>query len=413
MLPRMRCLTVALSTLLVCLPAGCPPTAPAPSAPAVTAGVIDTSGTASVSTADVGQSVRLDATVDASVGAAVSYSWIQTAGPGVPIGGADTASAVFDSPSLESDQTLVFRVTTRNAAGDVGHAELSVLVLADPRFGGTVGGDGDDLVARAGVDQTVDSRATVVLDGSASTGVNLSYEWRLASGELQPEIQSPNSVRASFEAPLNFTVTSIRLVFELTVRDVGGRVARDRIIITVRPELGDGTVGSGKTIVRIKTTMGTIDIELDPENAPITVENFLQYVDDGFYEGTIFHRVIADFVVQGGGLLPDMSEKPTRDPITNESDKTPPNTRGTVAMARTTDPDSATSQFYFNVADNPDLDATSGANGYAVFGRVTAGMDVVDAIAAVKTTNRGLPPTPDVPLEDIFINSVVRISAEP
>jgi peptidyl-prolyl cis-trans isomerase A (cyclophilin A) len=163
--------------------------------------------------------------------------------------------------------------------------------------------------------------------------------------------------------------------------------------------------------VRVTTTLGDFVIELYPEDAPTTVDNFLEYVDDGFYDGTVFHRVIADFVVQGGGLTPDLIEKETRPPIMNESFNGLTNTRASVAMARTGDPDSATVQFFVNLKDNLDLDATSTVPGYAVFGRVIEGMDVVDSIAAVPTEQReGLA---DVPVEDVVIENIQRTDLPP
>lgn len=159
--------------------------------------------------------------------------------------------------------------------------------------------------------------------------------------------------------------------------------------------------------VRVSTSMGDFTIELAPDAAPLTVANFLEYVDDDFYDGTIFHRVIADFVIQGGGFTPDLTEKETRPSIINESLGGVPNLRTTVAMARTDDPDSAAAQFYVNIVDNPDLDATSQRAGYTVFGRVVEGMDVVDAIAAVETGERG--GFMGVPVDDVVINSIERM----
>ena len=156
--------------------------------------------------------------------------------------------------------------------------------------------------------------------------------------------------------------------------------------------------------VRVETSQGGFVIQLDPEGAPVTVANFLQYVDDGFYEGTIFHRVIPDFVVQGGGLAPDLAQKETRPPIANEASNGLSNVRGTVAMARTDDPNSATAQFFVNVIDNLDLDADEDTAGYAVFGRVVEGMDVVDSIAAQPTEERD--GFTDVPVEDVVIERI-------
>ena len=140
--------------------------------------------------------------------------------------------------------------------------------------------------------------------------------------------------------------------------------------------------------VRLETTLGVIELELDAERAPLSSENFLGYVRDGFYDGTIFHRVIPTFMIQGGGLTPDMQQKPTRAPIRNEAGNGLRNDRGTVAMARTSVVDSATAQFFINVVDNGFLNhraPTPREFGYAVFGRVTAGMEVVDAIRDVPT----------------------------
>ena len=163
--------------------------------------------------------------------------------------------------------------------------------------------------------------------------------------------------------------------------------------------------------VELETTQGAIVLELAPRLAPRTVENFLQYVQDGFYDGTVFHRVIQGFMIQGGGLAETMERKPTRPPIPNEADNGLKNQRGSIAMARTGDPHSATAQFFINTADNPSLDFRAQSVqgwGYCVFGRVVQGMGVVDAIEAVETGRRG--GRRDVPLEPVVIRraSVVR-----
>lgn len=161
------------------------------------------------------------------------------------------------------------------------------------------------------------------------------------------------------------------------------------------------------TKVALETSKGTIEIELDSAKAPISVENFLRYVNDGFYDGTIFHRVIPNFMVQGGGFLKDMVQKATHDAVKNEADNGLSNLRGTIAMARTPDPDSATAQFFINHKDNGFLDYTAPTAqgwGYCVFGKVTQGMDIVDAIASVSTgTHAG---HADVPTEAITIDKV-------
>jgi peptidyl-prolyl cis-trans isomerase A (cyclophilin A) len=149
------------------------------------------------------------------------------------------------------------------------------------------------------------------------------------------------------------------------------------------------------------TALGTITIALDPERAPISVRNFLKYVRSGHYDGTVFHRVIPGFMIQGGGFTPELEEKPTDGSIRNEAKNGLRNSRGTVAMARTNDPDSADAQFFINLRDNHRLDYGIGGAGYAVFGQVIEGMDVVDRIAAVPTTSRG--PHENVPQVGVVI----------
>ena len=162
-------------------------------------------------------------------------------------------------------------------------------------------------------------------------------------------------------------------------------------------------------VVVIETSLGDITVELDRARAPVTVENFLAYARAGFYDGTIFHRVIKGFMIQGGGLTPDMQRKPTKPPIENEAGNGLSNTRGTIAMARTADPHSATSQFFINTADNVRLDrGRESTGGYAVFGRVTAGMDVVDKIESVPTTDRA--GHQNVPVEPVVIKRVRIVS---
>lgn len=162
--------------------------------------------------------------------------------------------------------------------------------------------------------------------------------------------------------------------------------------------------------VILETSKGKIVLELYPEKAPETVKNFLNYVDEKFYDGTIFHRVIPKFMIQGGGFTSDMQRKPTGAPIKNEADKGLKNDRGTIAMARTGDPHSATAQFFINTVNNDFLNHKSKTPqgwGYAAFGKVVAGMDTVDAISAVKTTTRG--PYQDVPVEPVVIKSATRL----
>lgn len=179
------------------------------------------------------------------------------------------------------------------------------------------------------------------------------------------------------------------------------------IIITLLMVSGISVLAAQNPVVVVKTSMGEIEIELFRESAPQTVANFLKYAGSGFYNGTIFHRVIGNFMIQGGGMTPDMREKQTFPPVYNEAANGLSNKRGTIAMARRPDPHSATSQFFINVADNNFLDYKSPAAtdfGYCVFGRVVKGMDVVDKIRSVPTGNRmGFQ---NVPLKDVFIQSI-------
>ena len=158
--------------------------------------------------------------------------------------------------------------------------------------------------------------------------------------------------------------------------------------------------------VVIKTSEGDITVQLHADKSPLTVANFMAYVDSGFYRDTIFHRVIPEFMIQGGGFTADMKEKATREPVVNESNNGLHNTRGTLAMARTNDPDSATAQFFINQRSNLRLDGTGGQAGYAVFGEVIQGMDIVDFIATAPTGRVGA--MGDVPTKAIVIKDIIR-----
>ncbi|HUT30171.1 MAG TPA: peptidylprolyl isomerase [Sedimentisphaerales bacterium] len=174
---------------------------------------------------------------------------------------------------------------------------------------------------------------------------------------------------------------------------------------------GCSTVDTNSKRVKLETTVGDIVIELNEEAAPITAGNFLRYVGEGFYDGTVFHRVIPGFMIQGGGFTADMVRKPTHSPIPNEAAKGLKNDRGTIAMARMDNPDSATSQFFINHKNNDALNYQGPVKpGYAVFGNVVKGMDVVDKIAAVKTTRKG--PYSDVPVEPVVIKSATVVAGK-
>ena len=165
------------------------------------------------------------------------------------------------------------------------------------------------------------------------------------------------------------------------------------------------TVNDSENTVILLTNKGNIKLKLYPEKAPITVKNFLSYIDSGFYNNTIFHRIIPGFVIQGGGFSKEMDRKKTVAPIKNEADNGLKNLRGTLSMARTNIVNSATSQFFINLKDNDSLDHGSRDFGYAVFAEVIEGMDIVDKIASVQTTNR---PMPNIPVEQVVIESVKR-----
>ena len=190
------------------------------------------------------------------------------------------------------------------------------------------------------------------------------------------------------------------LVFTLTVASLGGAMSAGAQGATAKGE---------KPVVTLTTSLGVIELELDAEKAPITVKNFLEYVDAGFFDGTVFHRVIPGFMIQGGGFDTNFVQKPTRAEIKNEAHNGLVNARGTVAMARTNVVDSATAQFFINLKANDFLNHSSPdprGYGYAVFGRVSSGMDVVDKIAAVPTGSKG--GHQDVPKTNVVIESAKR-----
>jgi peptidyl-prolyl cis-trans isomerase A (cyclophilin A) len=197
------------------------------------------------------------------------------------------------------------------------------------------------------------------------------------------------------------------VVFYMVTYCIAGVVAF--LLVAVGPALGDVTASKKREEnpkVVFSTTLGRLTIELYPEKAPVTVKNFLAYVDAGFYDETIFHRVVPGFVIQGGGFSQKMEKKSTRPPIKNEADNGLKNKRGTLSMARTRDVNSATSQFFINLKNNKVLDQGVRDFGYAVFGKVIQGMHVVDKIASVPTTSLGM--FQGVPVEAVVIKSARR-----
>ncbi|WP_410174832.1 peptidylprolyl isomerase [Marinicella marina] len=190
----------------------------------------------------------------------------------------------------------------------------------------------------------------------------------------------------------------------------------NKSIISLLLILLTSTVTAENTLVKMQTSEGDVYLELYNDKAPLSVANFLSYVKEGYYDGTIFHRVISTFMIQGGGFTEELERKPTKDPIKNEANNGLKNLRGTIAMARLPDPHSATSQFFINVQDNAALNFTGEQNtntwGYAVFGKVLRGMDVVDEIRFTPTAGK-MPFRKDVPIKNIVIQSITVIDALP
>jgi cyclophilin family peptidyl-prolyl cis-trans isomerase len=322
---------------------------------------------------------------------------------------ADQAAAQIVAPSLQTAQTLTFAVTVRDSAGVVGQASVSIQIALDPNYlaydpntnpSVTPGATGP--TANAGPDERAVGGTSYTLDGSESRGGGLTYLWRQVLGRTVT-LSDASSVSPSFTVPDFIADGDNLLRFELAVTDRNNRTVTDRVDITIgNPDLSDRQV-------RIETNYGTFTVELNPELAPITTANFLQYVDDGFYDSTIFHRVIAGFVVQGGGFNVGLTAKETRGPIANESSNGLQNDRGTIAMARTDDPNSATSQWFVNLVDNDFLNRSDTNAGYCVFGRVIDGMSVLDQIATVETGS--VSGFEDVPLTDVILRTARRVSS--
>lgn len=282
-------------------------------------------------------------------------------------------------------------------SNDVGQITLSVEAP-------TTASKGETAALKARIEEDVDA-------------ANLAYRWFQTYGRLV-EILNADGPQASFVAPSLPSEQTLRFRVDVSTPDGTVYGAAVEVTVAADPDYGldesieeESEEENPYPRVRLVTSMGEIVLELDRINAPLTVNNFLRYVNDGFYDGTIFHRVIAEFVIQGGGFEPGLERKETRSPIRNESDNGLKNDRGTVAMARTNDLHSATSQFYINLIDNDSLNASSGADGYTVFGQVVQGMDVVDEIGNVETESQQSPTGDkmnDVPIEDVVLRRAER-----
>ncbi len=329
-------------------------------------------------TVNPGQEVTLDGSgsSDPDLEDALAYSWAQIDGAEVTLSSATVAQPKFTAP--ESPTVLTFELTVTDSQGASDVDTVTITVTEAPNAPPS---------AHAGEDRNVVAGLAVTLDGLASSdpeGDPLSFSWEQTDG-VDVELSDPDSPQPTFTVPEGAEVLS----FMLTVDD--GREGVDTASVTL-------TVLS-EPRVRLSTSMGDVLVEILLDETPITSVNFLQYVEDGFYNGTIFHRIVPDFVVQGGGFLPGMvAQEDVRDPILNEFDPERSNVRGTVAMAKVgNDPDSATSQFFFNLADNSEnLDNQNG--GFTVFARVLEGMDVVDAMAEVELDG-------ETPLEDVLLTT--------
>jgi|GEM_PF-393835 len=284
-------------------------------------------------------------------------------------------------------------------------------------------GTGDEtMTLRTTAPETAVQGETVTLNVRLPDGVDatqLLIRWRQTLGRAV-EITNSDSLNASFIAPsLSLNQT---LHFRVDVQTASGAVFSETVTIKIEedPDYKSPSSGSDdetQPVVRILTSKGTITVKLYTNEAPLTVNNFLRYVDDGFYEDVIFHRVIADFMIQGGGYDTELVKKETRPSILDESEDGRSNIRGTISMAHQADPDTGMSQFFINVKnnthldyDNPSTSEPDDGNKHTVFGEVTDGMDVVDEISEVETESRG--GMSDVPVENVVIRRIERIATE-
>ncbi len=313
---------------------------------------------------------------------------------GKVVAGMDVVDTIgsFETESVESaeGQTLSRYPTPPVLIGQIVAGEED-LPPAEPPVEGFEADAGDDRVVAAGLDITLDGGGS----SAGEAGGALSFAWEQIAGPTV-ELSDPSSEQPSFTVPDG----AESLSFRLTVTNDLGTTATDEVVFPVAQD----------PHVRMQTSEGDILFDVFEEETPITATNFLQYIVDDYYDGTIFHRVPENFVIQGGGFLPGLvRQEPLRDPIVNEFSEDRPNLRGTIAMAKTSDPDSATSQFFFNTKDNPDLDNTSNSGGFTVFGNIEDGLDVMDAIQAVETETVSTEEQTfqDVPVEDVVVLDVV------
>lgn len=263
----------------------------------------------------------------------------------------------------------------------------------------------------AEVGGTVNLAVAIIGEGDLSAAT---YRWFQTTGRVV-SLSDPASAEPTFVAPSLPTDTTLGFRVDVSL---GGAITSSEITVMVfaDPTYGldnSNSNGSGDDDpfpqVRLTTSKGEIVLELNRDKAPVSVNNFLKYVDDKFYNNTIFHRVIPEFVVQGGGFTTELEQKDTRDPILNESTNGLKNVRGSLAMARTDQPNSATAQFFVNLINNTSLDRTDRNAGYAVFGRVIVGMSVIDDIAEVETHTERIG-FDDVPVEDVILRKAERTS---
>jgi peptidyl-prolyl cis-trans isomerase A (cyclophilin A) len=380
-------------TGLVFIPACLPVPMPSDYVPAANqAPVISTGGDLLVTE---NTTVDLDAsgTTDPD-GDAMSFLWTQLTGPSVTLVNADTDIASFQAPAVLADTPLSFQVVVTDAQGNrsTGHVTVTVRMAIIPH-------------AEAGNDKTTAPSIDVALAGSSwGSPTSVSYGWVQTAG---PEV----ALTGADTATPNFVAPSVDqktvLTFQITATDLNGGSSSDSVNVTVASK------------VRFKTAMGDFVMHLRGDAAPVTVTNLLSYVTSGFYVGLTIHRVIPaetvpGGIIQGGGWDPNLNSPPRLDPIILESNNGLHNVRGAVAMARLSEPDTATSEFFINTDDNLDLDynASTGALGYAVFAEIVEGMDIVDAMSHVATTQRTAPWNSNVifydyPVVPIIFNEVI------